>query len=226
MRLPAGWNRSRAVAASLTLVLHALMAWWLLALRFEVTEGLAEGRNFVWLPVLQSPSPPPVAASPLDVPPPDVAPITAPPLPMPVPEVTTAAPPDWSRTARDVAEGMTAAPGYRPFGELPNGPAERPKEATPPSIWPKPLPRVGKTVVTPEGETIIWVSDYCYVSISSRSLTQKEIHDGRKGVRMCVLAQFGGEKKGRDDLFDPIKRPPPPQESGCGKDGVGQSCGR
>ena len=79
---------------------------------------------------------------------------------------------------------------------------------------------------TPDGETIIWVSDYCYVSISSRSLTQKEIHDARKGVRMCVLAQFGDEKKARDDLFDSIKRPPPPQEPGCDKDGVGQSCGR
>ena len=121
---------------------------------------------------------------------------------------------------------MTAGPGYQPFGETPKGPAERPKEKYPPLIWPKPLPRVGKTVVTPDGETILWVSDYCYVSISSRSLTQKEIHDARQGVRMCVLTQFGGEKKARDDLFDSIKRPQPPQEPGCDKDGVGQSCGR
>ena len=226
MRLPAGWSRSRAAATCVTLVLHAAMAWWLRALRFDLPESHDAERDFVWLPVPTADVPPPVDALPADVPPPEVAPMTAPPLPMPVPEVTTAAPPDWSGTARDVAKGMTAVPGYQPFGETPKGPPERPKEQYPPSIWPKPLPRVGKTVVTPEGETIIWVSDYCYVSISSRSLTQKDLHDARKGVRMCVLAQFGGEKKARDDLFDSIKRPPPPQEPGCGKDGVGQSCGR
>lgn len=226
MRLPAGWSRSRAAATCVTLVLHAAMAWWLLALRFDLPESHDAERDFVWLPVPTADVPPPVDALPTDVPPPEVAPMTAPPLPMPVPEVTTAAPPDWSGTARDVAKGMTAAPGYQPFGETPKGPPERPREQYPPSIWPKPLPRVGKTVVTPEGETIIWVSDYCYVSISSRSLTQKDVHDARKGVRMCVLAQFGGEKKARDDLFDSIKRPPPPQEPGCDKDGVGQSCGR
>jgi len=226
MRLPAGWSRSRTTAACVTLVLHAVMAWWLLALRFEESKGLAPLRDFVWLPAPTAPASPSVDALPTDMPPPEVAPITAPPLPMPVPEVTTAATPDWSGTARDVARGVTAAPSYEPFGETPKGPAERPKEQYPPSIWPKPLPRVGKTVVTPDGETIIWVSDYCYVSISSRSLTQKDVHDARKGVRMCVLAEFGGEKKARDDLFDSIKRPPPPQEPGCDKDGVGQSCGR
>lgn len=226
MRLPAGWSRSRTTAVCLTLVLHAMMAWWLLALRFEVPAALVEELDFAWRPAPSAPAPMPADALPADVPPPAVAPITAPPLPMPVPEVTTAARPDWSGTAREVAKGMTTGPSYEPFGETPKGRAERPKEQYPPSIWQKPLPRVGKTVVTPEGETIIWVSDYCYVSISSRSLTQKEIHDGRKGVRMCVLAEFGGEKNARDDLFDSIKRPPPTQEPGCGKDGVGQSCGR
>ena len=226
MRLPAGWNRSRATAFCVALLLHAVMAWWLLARRFNLPERLLEDVNLVWAPAPVAPAPPPVDAIPSDEAPPEVAPITAPSLPMPVPEVTAAAPPDWSRTARDVAKGMTAAPGYQPFGETPKGPAGRPKEQYPPSIWPKPLPRVGKTVVTAEGETILWVSDYCYVSISSRSLTQKEIHDGRKGVRTCILAQFGDKKKPRDDLFDPIKRPPPPQEPGCGTDGVGQSCGR
>jgi hypothetical protein len=226
MRLPAGWSRSRTTAVCVTLVLHAVMAWWLLALRFEVPEGFVAERDSVWLRLPTTPAPPPVDALPADAQPPEVAPITAPPLPMPVPDEMTTEPPDWSGTARDVAKGMTTGPSYQPFGETPKAPAGPPKEQHPPSIWPKPLPRVGKTVVTPDGETIIWVSDYCYVSISSRSLTQKDIHDARKGVRMCVLAEFGGEKEARDDLFDSIKRPPPPQEPGCDKDGVGQSCGR
>ena len=115
---------------------------------------------------------------------------------MPGPAFTPPASPDWSAAACDVAKGLTAAPPYRHFGEFPKGPDERPKDRYPPSIWPKPLPRVGTTVTTPEGETIIWVSDYCYVSISSRSLTLKDIHDVRKGVRICVLADSARKRRG------------------------------
>lgn len=225
MRLPAGWNRSRTTALCITLALHAALVSWLLAWRFDLPDELAGELRAIWQPVPAAPPLPPPGVE-ADLSPPDVAPITAPQLPLPVPEQSPGAPPDWSRTAREVAKGMTAEPSYRPFGQVPKGPAERPKEEYPSSIFEEPLPRVGKTVVTPDGETIIWVSDYCYVSISSRSLTQNEIHEARKGVRMCSLAQFGGDKKARDDLFDPIKRPPPPQEPGCNKEGVGQSCGR
>jgi hypothetical protein len=224
MRLPAFWNRTRATALFATLLLHLVAAYWLLALRFEMPGELAEELRLLWLPRSDAPPPPPPVAS--EQPPTQAAPIRAAPLPMPVPEALPATEPDWSRTAREVAKGMTAVPSYQRFGEIPKGPEKRPSEAYPPSIFDKPLPRVGKTVTTAEGETIIWVSDYCYVSISSRSLTQKEIHDSRKGVPTCILAQWGGEKKARDDLFDAIKRPPPPQEPGCNKEGIGQSCGR
>lgn len=225
MRLPVAWNRSRATAVGVTLILHAVTAWWLLALRFELPEALVEDLRLAWLPMPVTATPPPPVL-PAELAPAQVAPITAPPLPMAVPEVSSAAPTDWSRSAQEVAKGLTTGPSWRRFDEVPEGPPERPKEQYPPSIWPKPLPRVGTTVVTPDGETIIWVSDYCFVSISSRSIALKDVHEGRKGVRTCVLAQFGGEKKARSDLFDPIKRPPPPQEPGCDKDGVGQSCGR
>ena len=117
-----------------------------------------------------------------------------------------------------------AGPSYQPFGEIPKAPPGRPKEVYPPSIWEKPLPRVGKTVVTPDGETILWVSDNCWVSLSSRSLTMQHIHKAREGVRMCQIGV--GKKEVRGDLFDSIKRPPPPQEPGCGPDGIGQSCAR
>ena len=163
MRLPIAWNRSRATAVGVTLVLHVVAVWWLLALHFEVPEALVEDLRLVWLPVpVTAPPPPPPPTVATDLPPPEVAPINAPPLPMPVPDVAPAVPPDWSGTAREVAKGMTTAPGYQSFGETPKAPPGRPKEEYPPSIWPKPLPRVGTTVVTPDGETIIWVSDYCY----------------------------------------------------------------
>jgi len=219
------WNRPRAAAVLATLLLHLVAGTWLVRTWTVLrVDPLIEERPVWWpLPEVAPEPPPPPATEP---PPVRVAPISAPPLPMPPPEVATPARPDWSSTAREVAKGMTTAPTYQRFGETPKGPQERPKEAYPPSIFDEDLPRVGTTVTTTEGETIIWVSDYCYVSISSRSLTQKEIHDARKGVRTCVLAQFGGEKKARDDLFDAIKRPPPPQEPGCNKEGIGQSCAR
>ncbi len=224
MGLPTDWNSSRAIALAATLALHAVLVAWLLSLRIELPDGVVERPGLVWLPLPETPDPlpPPVEAIPTDMPPPAIAPITAPPMPVLAPP----APADWSGSAREVAKDMTAGPAYRAFGETPKAPPGPPKERHPPSIFEKPLPRVGKTVVTPDAETIIWVSDYCYVSISSRSLTQKEIHDARKGVRTCIYAQFGDRKKARDDLFDPIKRPPPPQEPGCGKDGIGQSCAR
>lgn len=217
------WNRSRAAAVLVALLLHLVVGFWLLLPRTVLRLEQAIEDRLVWLPQPEvAPAPPP----PLDagLPPAQVAPITA--APLPLPEIVPAERPDWSSTAREVAKGMTAAPTYQRFGETPKGPPERPKDAYPPSIFDEDLPRVGTTVTTAEGETIIWVSDYCYVSISSRSLTQKEIHDARKGVRTCVLAQFGGEKKARDDLFDSIKRPPLPQEPGCNEEGIGQSCAR
>lgn len=217
------WNRSRAAAALATLLLHLFVGfWWLQSWSVERSAGVLAER-LIWLPAPEAPRvpPPPLAAGAL---PPGVAPITAPPLPIRLPEIASMPHPDWSATARVVAKAMTAAPTYQPFGEVPKGPEQRPKEKLPPSIWPKSLPRVGKTVTTDEGETIIWVSDHCYVSISSRSLTQKHIHEARKGVRTCNIPI--GKKEVRDDLFDSIKRPPPPQEPGCNEEGVGQSCAR
>lgn len=227
MRLPSGWNPSRAAAFALALLLHVVVIAWLLALRFELPEDVIEELGLVWVPIPVQPPPPPEPVD-TDLPPPQVAPITAPPLPMPLPQVAPApaAPTDFSRSARDVARDMTATPGYRPFGEVPKGPEQRPKDKHPPSIFERPLPRVGTTVVTPDGETIMWVSDYCYVSLSSRSIAFEALHEARRGVRTCILAQFGDEEKPRSDLFDSIKRPPPPQEPGCSREGVGQSCGR
>jgi len=217
------WNRSRALAVLATLLLHLVVGFWLLQAWTVLRIDQVIEERLVWLPLPEVvPEPPPPLEA--ELPPTRVAPITA--APLPLPEIAPPGRPDFSATARDVARGMTTAPTYQRFGETPKGPQERPKDAYPPSIFDEDLPRVGTTVTTTDGETIIWVSDYCYVSISSRSLTQKEIHDARKGVRTCVLAQFGGEKKPRDDLFDAIKRPPPPQEPGCNREGIGQSCAR
>jgi hypothetical protein len=223
VRLPLAWNRSRATALGATALLHLAVISWLLALKFDLPEKLAEELDIAWLPEPETalPPPPPVES---ELPPARVEPITAAPLSLPMPEFAPPAPPDWSAEARDFAKGLIAAPPYRPFGEFPKGPEERPKDKYPASIWPQPLPRVGTTVTTPEGETIIWVSDNCYISVSSRSLTLKGIHDGRNGIRTCSIPV--GTKEARSDLFDQIKRPKPPQEPGCNGEGIGLSCAR
>lgn len=231
MRLPFDWTSSRATAFAATLSLHVVVILWLLALHFELPDPFAGDLEFLW-PAL--PQPEPVVAPPLPVPadvPPSPAPagspapITAAPLPSPF----LARPPDeegWSNIAKDAARRMTTPSPYPRFGEFPKGPQEKPSELYPPSIFDKPLPRVGQTVTTAEGETIIWVSDYCYVSVRSRSLTQQDVHAARNGVRTCILAEFGGHKEARGDLLDPIKRSPPPQEPGCNTEGIGLSCAR
>jgi hypothetical protein len=224
MVLPSSWNRSRATALGITLLLHLLAAYFFLMHDVLRLRGVEES-SLIWLPAERSPPKlPPASAIAADAPPLRIGPIHAEPLPMPLPEVGALEPPDWSASAREVAKSFGAKPSYQPFGEVPKGPPQRPKEQYPPSIWEQPLPRVGKTVVTPEGESILWVSDNCWVSLSSRSLTLQDLHQARQGVRMCQIG--AGKKKVRGDLFDSIKRPPPPQEPGCGPDGIGQSCGR
>ena len=230
MRLPFESTSSRATSLAATLALHVAAILWLLALRFDLPERLAGDFELLWpaMPVPES-----VAVPPLPMPAPAPA-AAAPPNPAPITIAPRQAlflehPPDaegWSNIARDEARRLTAPYPYPRFGEFPRGPEKKPSELYPPSIFDKALPRVGQTVTTADGETIIWVSDYCYVSVQSRSLTQKEIHAGRNGVRTCVLAEFGGKKDVRGDLFNEIKRPPAPQEPGCNAEGIGLSCAR
>ncbi len=229
MRWPLDWNRSRATALGTTLALHVAVIAWLLAMHFDLPEQLAGELEYLWQTL---PPAPLVPATPTVPPDPSAAssdatssrPTTRAAAPAAIFPVT---PPDeegWRNFAKDAARQLTTGPSYQPFGQVPKGPEQRPVEPHQPSIFDQPLPRVGKTVVTPDGETIVWVSDNCYVSISSRSLTQGAIHEGRRGARMCNLAV--GKKDARDDLFDPLKRPLPPAEPGCNKDGIGLSCSR
>ncbi len=229
LAVPARWNHPRATAVGTTLLLHVLVASWLLALRFELPPTAIPDDRLVWQPTLPLPPAPLRADSVPALPPPRVEPITVMPWFEPVPEVVVPPFYDFTGTAKNVASAIGGGPSRRTFGGSLEDPDERPEEEAPPSIWKKPLPRVGTTVTTPEGETIIWVSDYCYVSLYSRSLTMQEIHQGRSGVRTCILAQFGGKKKPRDDLFDAIKRPAmptaePQQKPGCGPGDEAQSC--
>jgi hypothetical protein len=182
----------------------------------------------IWLPAL----PPPPDVPPLPPRPSSASmePGLLSPIPVPAPDfsVPTVAP-DWYGTAREVAKEMRGKPGQRTFGESPDSEAERARDEAPPSIWPKPLPRVGTTVTTPEGETIIWVSDRCFVTLGTTSLTMGDLHRARQGVRRCIVAEFGGKKKARGDLFDSIKRlpkrlPEPKQDPGCGAGAEPESC--
>ena len=58
MRLPVAWSRSRATALGVTLELHAVALWWLLALRFELPETRVEDLGLSWVPLPLTPPPP------------------------------------------------------------------------------------------------------------------------------------------------------------------------
>jgi hypothetical protein len=224
LELPAGWKRPRATAIGATLLLHAVLVAVLLSLRFKLPPELPElvtYRDF--LAPRQPPHPP---ESLPDLSPPLTAPIAVTPRPEPMPALVVPPFYDFEGSAKDIAGAIGGGPSRRTFGGPLELPPKRPREETGPSIWPKPLPRVGTTVTTPDGETILWVSDYCFISLYSRSLTMQDVHQARNGVRTCILYQFGDKKKPRSDLFDAIKRPSKPQEPGCDTEGIGLSCGR
>ena len=203
-------NRSKAAALAATLVLHAVVIAWLLMLRFDVGPAIVDTEFLPWFPFLEpEPAPPP--------PPPIEEPSTAPvsirleQLPFPIPIIDLPAEETdalaWFEDARAVAGEVGKEPSYRKFGEVPKGPPTRPKEEYPPSIWEKPLERVGKAYRTPDGEQILWVSDHCWISLGSQSLTMADFHKARNGIRRCNIAL--GKKKPRSDLFDHLKRPKP-----------------
>ena len=189
-----------------------MLAAWLLTLKLSTPPAAVEIESLDWVPQAQ-PLPPSPTNEPAPMP---SEPVQAPSLLLPVPE---AIPPplieyDWYGDARAVAGALGGPTERRAFG---SGPAEsepslKSKPEGPAPLFEQPLPRVGTTVRTPEGETILWVSDYCFISLSSQSLTMKDFHDARQGVRQCIISI--GEREPRGDLFDHLKRPPSGQPPG------------
>lgn len=231
MPLPSTWNRSRATALAATLLLHAVVAVWLLGARTARPPALIEQPIPVWLPAATDRiPPPPVEPLPItnEVVEPSVLPVLEPAADSPI----TRPVPDWEGTAREIARAVGGGVERRRFGPEPEDePRQLKSKRPPPSVFERPLPRVGTAVTSPEGETILWVSDNCFITLGSISLTMQDLHKARQGVRRC---QYGvGKKKARDDLFDPVKKPPKPlpeprpqeqQEPGCRPEGGAQSC--
>lgn len=205
------WNHSRAIAIAATLLLHLVLAAWLLSLRMSEPPPAIDVAEIEWIPPLQ-PLPPAPAPQPAPF---SSEPLEAPTILLPVPEEMTpsAVIHDWHGDARAVAEALRGSPNRRSFGKGPE-PEHRLKSAPdgPPPLFKQPLPRVGTTVTTTQGETILWISDYCYISLSSTSLTMKDFHDARKGVRTCIIPI--GEREARGDLFDHLKKPPAGEPEG------------
>lgn len=201
--MPFWWNRSRAASLAAALLLHVALAAWLLAWRVGMPVRWVPEVPPIWLPAV-SPVEPPLPVAPLParieaVEPDSIVPSEfAPEAPIAVPA------PDWGGAARAVAGAIGKEPERRRFGEMPKAPAGRPKEVLPPSIYEKPLPRVGTTTTSPEGETVLWVSDNCYIPLESTTLTMQDFHKARQGIRRCQIGL--GKKKPRGDLFDHLKQ--------------------
>lgn len=205
--LPLRLNRSKAAALAATIVLHGVIVAWLVMLRFELASPALDDVTPLWIPA--SPSPPSSPTVPVErLPAPNISIL---PMPLPIPEVPAIdgeQVSDWFGDAAGVAGAIGRGPERRSFGETPKAPAGRPKEEYPPSIYQKPLERVGKSYRTPEGEQILWLSDHCYISLGTQSLTMQDFHKAREGVRRCNI--YAGKRKPRSDLFDHLKRPPKP----------------
>ena len=199
------WNRSRATAIAATLLLHLVLAAWLLSLRMDTPPPAVDVAGIEWIPPTQ-PLPPAPLPEPASFP---GEAVEAPTILLPVPEEMPPSdlPHDWYGDARAAVDAIRGSPERRRFDPAP-GREHKLKSAPdgPPPLFEQPLPRAGTTVTTAQGETILWVSDYCYISLSSTSLTMQAIHEARRGVRTCIIPI--GKRKARDDLFDHLKKPP------------------
>ena len=199
------WNRSRTTAIAATLLLHLLLAAWLLSLKLAVPPTAIELPDIDWMPALQPIAPPPLVR-PIPY---SAEPLEAPSIRLPIPESIEPPPReyDWYGDVRAVA-GKRGSTGPRRFGKEPSTSPPKLKSIPdgPAPLFEQPLPRVGTSFTTPEGETILWISDYCYISLSSTSLTLGDIHEARRGIRTCIIPV--GKRKPRDDLFDHLKPPP------------------
>ena len=203
--MPSGWNRSRATAIAVTLLLHLVLAVWLLSLKQGTPPATAEIAEIEWIPPREPlPPSPPVQLVPF------FSEAAAPPfILLPVPQAVTPPPAafDFYGDSRAIVGALRGSPGRRGFEiAAPSDHKLKSKPDGPPPLFEQPLPRVGTTVTTPQGETILWVSDYCYISLSSTSLTMNAIHEGRQGVRTCSIPV--GKREPRDDLFDHLESPP------------------
>ena len=196
-----GRNQFRATAVAATLLLHVGLAGWLLSLQISPPPHGVVNQVLVWLPESR-PQPRPPRAVPLAIP---AESVRSTPLLLPEPEAipTEFRARDWYGDARAVASVLGRVPERRAFGTGPADSGQQPKKQTEPTVFEKPLPRVGTTVTTPEGETILWVSDYCYISLGSTSLTMQDFYQARQGVRRCIIPI--GKRKPRGDLFDHLQ---------------------
>ena len=207
-----------ATAIAATLLLHLLLAAWLLSLKLSAPPVAVEIAEIEWMPPLPPLLPPP----PLEPMPFSSEPAQAPSILLPVPE---AIPPplmeyDWYGDARAVAGRLGGSTERRSFGKRParDPPKLKSKPDGPPPLFEQPLPRVGTSVTTTEGETILWISDYCYISLSSTSLTMRDFHEARQGIRTCIIPL--GKPEPRDDLFDHLKSPPSGQSPGAASQAI------
>jgi hypothetical protein len=143
--LPSTWSRSRATALAATLLLHAVVAVWLLTARPTPVPVFIEQPMPIWLPALpELTPPPPVEPLPITIEPvePSVLPVLEPAADLAIGQPAL----DWEGTAREVARAVGGGVERRRFGPEPEDePRHLRSKRPPPSVFERPLPRVGTT---------------------------------------------------------------------------------
>jgi hypothetical protein len=95
------------------------------------------------------------------------------------------APIDWLAEAGRAAEDVTAAPHTRSFGKMPQAPS-----------WlgpsrPGPAHYAGEQYRLDTGESVVWVSDRCYIISEPVPLGMPDVFARSRGTQMACLAPSG-----------------------------------
>jgi hypothetical protein len=109
---------------------------------------------------------------------------------------------DWYTEGESAAQRLAerlANPPRNPFEHLyPDPPPRKPK-----TVFNDSPDRVGKTITNADGETVLWGSPNCYISMGSTSIALRDVHAARNGVNICSIPLEKREARG--DLFDEMR---------------------
>ncbi|MGC1729818.1 MAG: hypothetical protein WA747_10600 [Steroidobacteraceae bacterium] len=116
-----------------------------------------------------------------------IEPLALPPIPLPDIRLQGDAPGsiDWLAEAARAAEDTTAAPHTRAFGKIPEGPSwlGSPRHA--------PAHKAGDQYRLDTGESIVWVSDRCYIVSEPAPLGTPDVFARSQGTKVACQAPPG-----------------------------------
>lgn len=194
---PNTWNVRRAIAFTAVVALHAgLLIILTVALRSGVRRFTPDAftTTFVWLPSPASPAvsrprpPIPNESAP-------ISPVEPPPIAPPRISVQSSADTiDWDSEARRAAGAVIVTPRVREFGRVPDAPSWLGP------VRSSPKHQAGEQYRTENGDSIVWVSDRCYIVSSLPPLGMPDVIARSIPARTVCLDNSGPQGELFKDL--------------------------